>query len=102
MKRKIILFGAIGAILLVAALLFYFLYLESPSRQVLAHVNGENITVEEFKQEISKVEDPLGQMYKEEPQSFLEEIIVKKLLLQEAKRESVSPPVKTYKDKESM
>src|SRR4030042_7059530 len=39
-------------------------------------------------------------MYKEEPQPFLEEIIVKKLLLQEAKREAIFPPVKTYKDKE--
>ncbi len=100
MKRKTILFGSIGAGLLVVALLLYFFYFQSPSHQVLAQVNGEKITVEEFKQEISKVEDPLGQMYKEEPQPFLEEIIVKKLLLQEAKRENISSPVKTYKDKE--
>lgn len=100
MKRKTILSGAIAAGLLVGALLFYFFYIGSPSRQVLAQVNGEKITVEEFKQELSKVEDPLGQMYKEEPQPFLEEIIVKKLLLQEAKREGISLPVKTYKDKE--
>ncbi len=100
MKRKTILFGSIGVGLLVVALLFYFFYFQSPSRQVLAQVNGEKITVEEFKQEISKVEDPLGQMYKEEPQPFLEEIIVKKLLLQEAKSEGISPPVKTFKDKE--
>ena len=39
-------------------------------------------------------------MYREEPQPFLEEIIVKKLLLQEAKSEGITPPVKTYKDKE--
>jgi len=100
MKRKPILFGSIGAGLLVVALLLYFFYFQSPSHQVLALVNGEKITVEEFKQELSKVEDPLGQMYKEEPQPFLEEIIVKKLLLQEAKRENISSPVKTYKDKE--
>jgi len=100
MKRKTILFGSIGAGLLVVALLLYFFYFQSPSRHVLAQVNGEKITVEEFKQEISKVEDPLGQMYREEPQPFLEEIIVKKLLLQEAKSEGITPPVKTYKDKE--
>jgi thioredoxin 1 len=100
MKRKPILFGSIGAGLLVVALLLYFFYFQSPSRQVLAQVNGENITVEEFRQELSKVQDPLGQMYREEPQPFLEEIIVKKLLLQEAKKENISPPVKTYKDKE--
>jgi len=95
-----ILFGVIAAVLLVGAVLFYFFYMGSPSRQVLAQVNGEKITVEEFNTEIAKVEDPLGQMYREEPQPFLEEIVVKKLLLQEAKRESISPPVKTYKDKE--
>jgi len=100
MKRKTILFRSIGAGLLVVALLLYFFYFQSPSRQVLAQVNGEAITVEEFKQELSKVEDPLGQMYREEPQPFLEEIIVKKLLLQEAKREGISPSVRTYKDKE--
>jgi len=95
-----ILFGVIAAVLLVGAVLFYFFYMGSPSRQVLAQVNGEKITVEEFNTEIAKVEDPLGQMYREEPQPFLEEIVVKKLLLQEAKREGISPPVKTYKDKE--
>ena len=100
MKRKTILFGSIGAGLLVVALLLYFFYFQSPSRQVLAQVNGEKITVEEFNADIAKVEDPLGQMYREEPQPFLEEIVVKKLLLQEAKREGISPPVKTYKDKE--
>ena len=100
MKRRMILFGVIAAVLLVGAVLFYFFYMGSPSRQVLAQVNGEKITVEEFNTEIAKVEDPLGQMYREEPQPFLEEIVVKKLLLQEAKRESISPPVKTYKDKE--
>ena len=100
MKRRSFVFGAGVFVILVGALFFYFFYLESPSRQVLAQVNGEKITVEEFKQELSKVEDPLGQMFREEPQPFLEEIIVKKLLLQEAKREGISSPVRTYKDKE--
>ena len=62
MKRKTILFGSVGAGVLVIVLLLYFFYFQSTSRQVLAQVNGEKITVEEFKQEISKVEDPLGQM----------------------------------------
>ena len=48
MKRKIILYGAIAVILLAGASLFYFLYLGHPSRQTLAGVNGEKITVEEF------------------------------------------------------
>jgi len=100
MKGKILIFGGVAIVILAGAFLVYFLYLGSPSRQILAQVNGEKITVEEFNNEASKVEDPFRQMYKEEPQPFLEEMIVKKLLLQEAKREGISPPVKTYKDKE--
>ena len=100
LKRKIIIIGALIIVLLAGASLFYFFYLGSSSRQVLAQVNGEKITVEEFNNEVSKVENPLGQMYKEEPHLFLEQMIVKKLLLQEAKRESISLPVKTYKDKD--
>ena len=102
MKRKTLILGG-GAILILAGVfLFYFFYLGSPSRQVLAQVNGEKITVEQFDKEVAKIEDPLRQMYKEEPQPLLEEMIVKTLLLQEAKREGISPPIKTYKDKEPL
>jgi thioredoxin 1 len=100
MKRKIILFGAIGVGLLVGAFLFYFLYLGSPSRQALAQVNGESITVEQFNKELAKLEHPLSQMYREEPSQFLEGIIIKTLLIQEAKKQGISPLVKTYKDTE--
>ena len=100
MKRKILIFGAPAVIILVGALFFYFFYLGNPSRQVLAQVNGEKITVEEFNREVSRVEDTLQQMYREEPQPFLEQLIVKRLLLQEARNENISPPVRTYKDTE--
>jgi hypothetical protein len=98
MRRKIIIFGAITIAVLVAAFLFYFLYLGNPSRQTLAQVNDENITVEQFNKEMTKVENPLRDMYKEEPDKFLEGIIIKVLLLQEAKKQGSSAPVKTYKD----
>lgn len=100
MKRKILIFGVSAGIILVGIILFYFFYLGSPSRQVLAQVNGEKITVEEFNREVSRVEDTLQQMYREEPQPFLEQLIVKRLLLQEARNENISPPVRTYKDTE--
>ncbi|NWF92088.1 MAG: thioredoxin fold domain-containing protein [Syntrophaceae bacterium] len=99
MKRKTIFFGAIIAAAVVAgASLFYFLYLGNPSRQALARVNEEKITVKEFNQELAKLEDPLRQMYREEPLPFLEGMIVKKLLLQEAKKQGLSSSPKTYKD----
>jgi thioredoxin 1 len=85
-------------IVLAGAAAFYFLYLHHPSHQVLATVNSEKITVEQFNQEISKVENPMQDMLREEPDKFLEGIIAQRLLLQEAKKEGLAAPVKTYKD----
>jgi thioredoxin 1 len=96
MKRKTIITGAIIILILAAA--FYFFYFGNTSRQTLAQVNGEKITVEQFNKELSKIESPLREMYREEPMQFLEGMIIKTLLLQEAKKQNVSAPVKTYKD----
>lgn len=96
MKRKIIIIGAI--IILILAGAFYLFYFGNPSRQTLAQVNGEKITVEQFNKELSKIETPLREMYREQPQQFLEGMIIKTLLLQEAKKQNISAPVKTYKD----
>ena len=98
MKRKIYIIGAITIVALAGAFLVYFFYLENPSRQVLARVNDEKITVKQFNKELAKVENPIQDMYKEEPNKLLEGIIIKLLLLQEAKRQGSSAPVKTYKD----
>jgi len=88
-----------GVVILLAAIaLFYFLFFEGTGRQVLAQVNGEILSVEEFNRELEKVESPLKEMFREEPQPFLESLIVKKLLLQAAKKEGLTIPVKTYKD----
>ncbi len=98
-KRKIIIFGAIGLAIIAGAILFYFFYLQNPSRQVLVRVNDEKITVDQFNQELAKVELPLmRELFREEPNNLLERMIMRVLLLQEAKKQGVSPPVKTYKD----
>jgi len=99
MKRKTIILGAIAIVVLAGAFLFYFFYLQNPSRQVLARVNDEKITVEQFNKELAKVEPPLiRDMFREEPNNLLERIVVKTILLQEAKKQGLSAPVKTYKD----
>lgn len=99
MKRKIfIIIGAIIIVALAGAFLFYFFYLENPGRQVLARVNDEKITVERFNKEIAKVENPIQDIYREDPDKFLEGIIIKTLLLQEARKQGASAPVKTFKD----
>jgi len=99
MKRKTIIIGAIAVVVIAGAFLFYFFYLESPTRQALARVNDEKITVEQFNKELAKVEPPLiRDTFREEPNNLLERIIVKTLLLQEAKKQGLSASVKTYKD----
>jgi thioredoxin 1 len=98
-KRKFFLFIAIALIVLAGAFLFYFFYLENPNRQVLARVNDEKVTVDQFNKELAKVETPLlREMLMEDPNKFLEGMIVNTLLMQEAKKQGVSGPVKTYKD----
>jgi thioredoxin 1 len=98
MNKKIFIFGGIGVVLLAGALLFYFFYLENPSRQGLAHANGEKITVDQFNKELAKIQEPMQSIYKEEPGQLLEGLVVRALLIQEAKKQGITPPVKTYKD----
>lgn len=99
MNRKTIIFAVIAIVLLAGVFLFYFLYLQNPSRKILAQVNDEKITLEQFNKEIAKVEPPLMRdMFREEPNHLLERMIMRALLLQEAKKQGVSVPVKTYKD----
>ncbi|MDO9351827.1 MAG: thioredoxin domain-containing protein [Deltaproteobacteria bacterium] len=97
MKRKTIIIGAM-IVVLAGVLLFYFFYLQNPGWQVLAQVNGEKITVGEFNRELKKVESPLKEMLRENPQQLLEGIIMNRVFLQEAKKQGLTPPIKTYKD----
>jgi thioredoxin 1 len=101
-KRKFIIGGGIAVVVLAGAFLFYyFFYLQNPSRQVLAKVNDEKITVEQFNQELAKVDPPLiRDMFREEPNNLLERIVVRMILLQEAKKQGISAPTRTYKDTE--
>ena len=102
--KKAYAFGAVALIVLAGAAISYFLYFGNPSHQALAHVNGEKISLEQFNKELSQVENPMREMYKEDPEQFLNMIVVKLLLLQEAKKQGLSVPPKTYKDasKESL
>jgi thioredoxin 1 len=98
-KRKPMIFAAIAIVVLAGAFLFYFSYLQHPSRQILAQVNDDKITVDQFNKELAKVEPALiRDMLREEPNNLLERMVVRTLLLQEAKKQGVSAPAKTYKD----
>jgi len=99
MNRKTIVSAAAAIVVLAGTFLFYFFYLQSPRRLVLAKVNDEKITVAQFDKELAKVEPTLiREMFREEPDKLLDRMVVKTLLLQEAKKQGVSAPVQTYKD----
>lgn len=98
MKRKAMIIGGIAIAVLAGASLFYFFYIGHPGRQILAQVNDERITLEQFNKELAKLENLIQEMYREEPQQFLEGMIIKSVLLQEAKKQGLSVPTKTYKE----
>lgn len=97
MKKKIIVLS-VGIVIGLTALLFYFFYLENPNRKVLAHVNDEEITLRHFNEEVQKLESPIREMCQEDPNQLLEQMVMKRLLVQEAKRQGITPPPRTYKD----
>src|SRR5512139_1946420 len=58
----------------------------NPERQKLAMINDRNITVAQFDRELAKVPSPFQEVFREEPKQYLEQIIMKEVLLQEARR----------------
>ncbi|MCJ7785249.1 MAG: hypothetical protein MUP41_15055 [Desulfobacterales bacterium] len=58
-KRKPIILAVIAIVVLAGAFLFYFFYLQHPSRQILARVNDDKITVDQLNKELAKVEPAL-------------------------------------------
>ena len=91
MRRRSIIIGAILIVVLAGASLFYLFYPGESGGQVLATVNGEKITAEHFNQEIAKVKEPNRGIIKENPAKFLEGMIMRRLVLQEAKKQGLLP-----------
>jgi len=89
MRRRSIITGAIVIILLGGVSLFYLAYSGGSDVQVLAVVNGEKITVDRFNQEISKVKEPNRGIFRENPAKFLEGMIMRTLVLQEARKQGL-------------
>ena len=79
--------------IVVAAGVFGYLkiFAWNPERQKIALVNDHIITVAHFTREVEKIPAPYQDMFKEEPKQFLEQLILKEILLQEAHRQGVKP-----------
>ena len=91
MKQRNSIILAILIVVLIAASLFYLFYPGRSGRQVLATVNGEKITVDDFNHEIGKVEEQTRGMIRENPAKFLEGMITRTLILQEAEKQGLLP-----------
>ena len=56
---------------------------------VLAEVNGEKVTLKEFNKELNNLPPQQKSIYENDKIGFLEELITRKILLQEAKRKNI-------------
>lgn len=62
------------------------LFAWNPERQKMAVINGQVITVAQFSRAMAGVPAPYQDLLKEEPKAFLEQFVLKEVLLQEARR----------------
>jgi thioredoxin 1 len=73
-----------------AAGVFYLKFFAwNPERQKLAVIDDRMITVAHFERELNKVPAPFQEVLKEEPRQFLEQMVLKEVLLKEARRQGV-------------
>jgi thioredoxin 1 len=61
----------------------------NPERQELAVINKRKITVAEFERELAKVPPPFQEVLREEPREFLDQLILREVLVEEAKRQGL-------------
>ncbi|MGA2955697.1 MAG: thioredoxin domain-containing protein [Thermodesulfobacteriota bacterium] len=76
---------------IIAAVVFGYLkfFAWNPERQKLAVINDRKITVAQFERDLAKVPPPFQEVLREEPKQFLEQMILKEVLLEEARRQGV-------------
>jgi thioredoxin 1 len=78
------------------------LFAWNPERQKLAQINVRKITVAEFSRELAKIPSPYQEMLREEPKQFLDQLVLKEVLIQEAERLGIkSDPAAKGEDMES-
>lgn len=90
-KKNISKWIAITAGIVIAIGVFGYLkfFVWNPERQNIAVINGRRITVAQFQRELARVPAPFQDILKEEPVQLLEELILREILLQEAKRQGL-------------
>ena len=84
-------FPVVGIVIAAGVFGYLKLFAWNPERQKIAQVNDRIITVAQFSREAAKVPAPFQDIFKEEPKQFLEQMILKEILVQEANRQGVKP-----------
>ncbi len=80
----------VTGILIVAVLFGYLrLFTWNPERQAIAVIGSRKITVAQFNREMAKVPAPYQDILREDPMQLLDQLIIKELLVQEAKRQGL-------------
>jgi thioredoxin 1 len=78
------------AVVIAVGVFGYFkLFAWNPERQKIAVINDRSITVAQFGREMAKIPAPYQDMLREEPKQFLEQLVLKEILLQEAERQGM-------------
>jgi len=76
--------AAVVVVVIVFGYLKFFTW--NPERQVLAMINDRKITVAQFDRELGKVPSPFQEVFREEPKQYLDQVITKEIVMQEARR----------------
>lgn len=90
MKARVLVIGC-AVLVLLAGALFYVYFGGGDGAKVLASVNGEKITVDGFLREMEKIREPDRDIFKEDPAQFLDMMIMKSLVLQQARKQETQP-----------
>lgn len=79
----------LGVVMAAGVLGYLKFFAWNPERQKLALINQRSITVAQFGRELAKIPAPYQDMLREEPKQFLEQLVLKEILLQEAERQGM-------------
>jgi thioredoxin 1 len=79
----------LGVVIAAGVLGYLKFFAWNPERQKLAMINQRSITVAQFARELAKIQAPYQDMLREEPKQFLEQLVMKEILLQEAERQGI-------------
>ena len=86
LKWVLMIVAVVGAAAVFGYVKFFFL---NPERQMVAKINGQKITVAQFDRELAKVPASYQEVFREEPRQFLDQLMIREILLQEATRQGL-------------